>query len=524
MPLSQIVYPQVILLTDFTTTYGQRISRTMGAYVLASQLEEAGIRTNVIDHFTKHGDLFTLIESMASEELVLIGISSTFLSPRKLKEFQHNAIDDQSMYSSGYLWCETAEELNTWLSELKKRIDQKSPKVKLLLGGAKTGRAFAAPEAYKQFDYFILGAGDQTIVDLARNLTQGKKPEVQTKNDLPVYGTISLKKTQGTCPQTSYLPRWGLLKNESLPIEVARGCKFNCKFCYYEKRFSVRKDLETLRDEFHRNYDLFGTTVYHFCDDCFNDSRSKVEELCNLFLKLPFKIDWVSYARVDVAVKFPETAELMVESGARGLFWGLESLHADTAKRAGKGTPPDQVKEFLIDFKKRVGHKCLTGGSFIAGLPGEPEESLFDTRDWILNSNALDFLYYNLLEIIPFNSKLDQVLVDYADYSRNPQKYGFSEIRFQPKLYWKHATMDIDRARQIALEISNAWTKKHPANLIQSLWAYPEMRTLGYSHDDVVTCLTRAQGAAELEATYLARAKKYREQYFKNLQQPYIQK
>src|SRR5690606_35918718 len=142
---------------------------------------------------------------------------------------------------------------------------------------------------------------------------------------------------------------------------------------------------EILKTEFVRNYENFGTTVYHFCDDCFNDSRAKVESVCNVIGQLPFKIEWISYARVDLAIRAPETLEMMIESGVKGLYFGVESFNSVVAKNAGKGVPSEQVKQFLLDFKSKYKNQCLLQASFISGLPGETVESFNETGDWLVS-------------------------------------------------------------------------------------------------------------------------------------------
>lgn len=237
-------------------------------------------------------------------------------------------------------------------------------------------------------------------------------------------------------------------------------------------------------EEFQRNYDLFGTTSYSFTDDCFNDSREKVETICGAILKLPFKIDFTSYARVDVAVKFPDTADLMVEAGASSLFWGLESFHPEAAKKAGKGTPPDRVKEFLVAFKKKHGQKCFGSGSFITGLPGEPESSVLDTLDWLTHHDPLHAVAFSPLLLSPYFESLDKTVVDFADYARNPSQYGFTHVG-STSTEWAHQLMNFKQADELADFCANRWLATKGAGLFNSPWQYYHFRSLGYSKEDL---------------------------------------
>lgn len=490
----------------------------MGAFALGSQLNEAGFETLVFDFFTRHPDPIGFIEKIATDQLLLIGISSSFLSP-SIDFHNSNRIEESATsYYSGYLWESDGQRLVSWIEKLKNRLKEKSPKVKIVLGGAKAPFSARSPEIYSAFDYICVGAGDDKLVELARSISANLPPKVMKVNGLNYLDNPKLKKDLDICPVTHYSDRWAIQPNESLTIEIARGCVFNCKFCYHERKKSIRKPLDQIRNELIYNYEKFNTTVYHFCDDCFNDSKSKVEDYCNLFLSLPFKIEWISYVRVDIALRYPETVDLMVKSGARGLFWGLETFHAETARKSGKGFEPEKVKQFLIDFKKKYGSECLVTGSFISGLPGEPVESILQTRDWLLSNDALDYISFHTLDVGPYNYQLDGRVVDYSDYSANPTKYGFKEVRFGAENYWRHDSMDRIKAMELANEIYEEWTRSKPRNMILSMWAYPNLRTLGFTHADITRHITDHATGKELRELYLKRIDEYLQKYFRQLE------
>jgi hypothetical protein len=235
-----------------------------------------------------------------------------------------------------------------------------------------------------------------------------------------------------------------------------------------------------------RNHETYGIRFYHFSDDCFNDRREKVESFCNMFLSLPFKVEWSAYARVDVACRFPESLDLMVSSGARGLFWGIESLNSEVARKVGKGTPAELVKEMFINSRLKHRDNLLNHGSFIIGLPGESEESIWKSMDWIITSKTLDFVSLLVLSLRPYHPKLDKVVVDYADYSRNPEKYGFKNVSFGENSYWEHDQMNLHQA----VEVSNRAKAKLQASgvnrsFVTSSFQYSHLRGLGFSQGEI---------------------------------------
>lgn len=479
-----MINPQVILLTD-TVLFGEvGNGRYMGAYVLASQLEQAGVRVLVVDYFTQHPDFFKFIEEFMTPNLLFVGVSSTFLAPFASSKIQReNRSKGIDLYYSGELWFHSGEELQEWTSTFKKMMLKKSPNSKLVLGGAKAQFAIWRSNNYKDFDLVCLGSADKTLVKLAKDLSSSSpvdKRQIQGTWVLDNAGDLEDKK----CPTTRWTPSFRVQPRESLPIEIARGCVFNCKFCHYDKKESFKKDLDLLRDEFVFNYENYRTDTYHFCDDCFNDHPKKVEAVCNLIQQLPFKIEWTAYSRVDVASKFPESLTMMIESGARGLYFGIESFNHEVALRAGKGTPTEKVKSFLLEFKEKFSSRCLLEGSFIVGLPGETLQSQEETKNWVLANPVFDFFTIGPLGIMPYVSSFDKIVFDYAEYSRQPEKFGFKNINYQ-KRYWEHETFNSIQANEVASSIKQEWNQLHGFQKIKSIWLYPHLKSLGYRQSEI---------------------------------------
>lgn len=478
---------QVIILTD-SILHGEIGSpRYMGPYAIASALRKDQISTVVIDHFTKIDDIFGYLSEVISSDTHVVAISSTFLAPfRSIKKARQNRSEGVQSFYRGELWFESGDELVVWLKKLKLLLRDVNPDAKLVLGGVKSQFALWRHQYYSEFDYICIGAADRSFPKFVRQVMNKEKIETKTLLDQVhlIDNTIDL--VDKSCPETVWSSWDAVQRSESLPIEISRGCVFNCKFCHYDKKESFKKPLDILYQELVRNYDKFGVSVYSFCDDCFNDHPKKVEAYCEMFKKLPFKIEWTAYARVDVAVKFPHTVDLMVEAGARGLYWGLESFDPEVARRAGKGTPTHLVKDFLLEFKNRYRGRCLSEGSFIVGLPGEQKESNYQTLNWIMENDPLDLATFGPLGLMPYVPSLDKVLFDYADYSKNPEKYGFKEVRFQPQ-YWAHEQMNSIEANEIATDMTRKWREGIPKGFLKTIWLYPHARTLGFDHESAMS-------------------------------------
>ena len=456
--------------------------RYMGAYAIAAQLRKKGLSVTVIDYFTRHPDFFKYLEDFLDKDTLAIGISSTFLAPLENERQYTQRSESIRGFNSGELWFENFGQLDTWMTKLKELLSAKCENARVVLGGVKSQNAIKRPELYKIFDYVAVGPADATFAEFVLALKSNSPVNYIDRNGIKLINT-TYDVNNKFCPTIDWLKDDGIQFRESLPLEIARGCIFNCKFCHYLKQESFGKNIDDLKMELIRNYENFRIDTYAFCDDCFNDHPKKVIATCEMILSLPFKIEWISYARVDVAIKYPETLSLMVESGARGLFWGIESLNYEVLKKVGKGTHPDLVKELLISLAVKYKSTCISEISLITGLPGETNDSLNATKNWFLEGPEQDILSVGSLMLASYNQELDKKIFDYAEYSRNPQKFGFKKIEFGPD-YWEHDSMNSKQAEEWATELRSSYLNRKSTYQAKSVWLYPHLKTLGYSSEE----------------------------------------
>ena len=481
---------RVIFLSDNTSFGKVGAQRYIGPYSVAHSLENANYDTVVIDYFNRKKDFISYFKKFLTRDTILVGISSTFISPpytNKLWYSNTSLTDSTEAYSTSPLMFKEPSDMKSWLQSVRDCLNEVCPDAKIIIGGAKVQFLLNYSRSdFENIDFFCWGTADAIITEIADQVSAKQVPHHVEVNGHKVIDTIKHYKALKHCPPFDWKQKWAIQPDEALPIEVSRGCIFNCKYCHYEKKESFRKDLEALRAELIKNYEVFNATKYHFCDDCFNDSRAKVEAVCGMLKSLPFKIEWVSFVRVDVAIKFPDTVKLLVESGAKALHWGIETLNSKVAKQVGKGTPSELVKEFLKSFYKDYGDQCLSHGSFITGLPGETQETQMDTINWICDNDSLHFITVGPLKLFPYKNSFDGQAMDFAEYSRDPKKYGFKKISFEPS-DWEHETMNRETANDLANLFTEKWrtSRTNRQGTINTMWNYPHLRSLGYSPEEV---------------------------------------
>jgi len=227
-----------------------------------------------------------------------------------------------------------------------------------------------------------------------------------------------------------------ILDNETLPLELGRGCIFQCKFCSYpnigKKKYTYQRNHHLILEEIKWNYENFGTTNYMFLDDTVNEDPEKVQFLSQIKNLTGINITWNGYLRADLIWSHKNHNQLY-DSGLRNVYFGIESLNPKTATIIGKGWNGSQAKDWLLTLYNDLWSKEVAiEGSFIVGLPYESRESMFNSAHWIneLNAGSIFFL--------PFNLKHnDETNAPSSEFTRNYQDYGYT---IDDQGEWEHAS------------------------------------------------------------------------------------
>ena len=408
------------------------VQRSLGPYRLATALESAGYTTFVLDFVSEFitEEIIQALSFHLNEETLWVGFSSTFYWPSKKEnlELKDVVMDKRSQAMLSTMYYTTEYE------EVYKVIDyiKANSNAKLIFGGARA-QYFLLD---KSIDYYVLGYADNSVIDLT-NFLAGKKDKIDFLREEINEGYTHLVIDSADYPEpdvknvsTSWHRKdFNILPNEALPIELARGCIFKCKFCSYrltgKKKGTYLRDIEQVRDEMLQAWESHGTDTYYFTDDTFNDDNDKLEDLHKLFTALPFKPKFSAYLRLDLINHNPHQADLLTEMGLIGTYFGIETLQPNSAKSIGKGLHPNKVKDRLYWLRERWIDKVNVEAGFILGLPHDTLEYFNELLLWTLeDDNPIQSIHYFPLYL--FNYGKDHQLAEYSsEFSLNPEIYGY---------------------------------------------------------------------------------------------------
>jgi radical SAM superfamily enzyme YgiQ (UPF0313 family) len=486
------------ILPRFNADYGHGvITRTVGAYRIASALHDVGCPTRVLEYFF-HLTFETqkkIIDSLVDANTVIIGISATNARGHTKTLKQHSLFDKFKPLKSN------SNSLFYYHKEVARIIDyikEKYPSIKMIVGGGQsTNLRLNQVKDYidKNFDYYFTGESDISVQLLYKHLVENAdlitynnwQNSFVFKNTKIVHSEIDYPLTKDYVDKNLNIyhdkVQSNLSSNEWLFVEISRGCIFNCSFCSYKHSNKIR-NIECIKNEIVNNYDNFKIDKFRLMDDTFNDSKEKVEEICNMFLSLPFKVEWHSYARTDIFNKYPELIDLMYRSGCRYLKFGLESTSNIALKYANKGSRKNahERASWVIDeIHRRTQGKLFTHSNFIIGLPGETVETQMNTFEWIKSSKLKTFSFTTYFR--DRYHATDLQIKEISIYGKTGENNNLGLTGYGND--WTHSTMSSTQAYELYNYAFEFFKNQKSGPYWVGSDLYPTLRSFGVNHDNV---------------------------------------
>lgn len=459
-----------------------------GAYAIASHLRQRGYSVLVIPYCLQLS--FKGVQKIINDhqkDLLWVGVSTTLMSIRAsstqlYREHWHSIdndiVDTQLLFDDTYSRLNKANEVVWGSQELNAIANyiQHNYDIPLIIGGA--WLSYIANGNFQQLQkniHLVSGNAEKYAEELTQTLAFGKKNDLPLFVDNNHYDNTDFFQSKYTWTNSDLLE-----SNDWVPLEISRGCAFNCAYCTYDKKSTpdAFKNPDVIRNELIELYEKYGITKYILMDDLYNDSKNKVRQMYDrVWSRLPFKPEWTSYLRLDMIWSDPDSAKIIQESGCRIGSFGIETMHDKAGKKVGKGLGKKRIIETLEFLKRTWKDDVLVATFFIMGLPEEPEESMLQTAEWLKTTDLVYSYKMEPLWITPPEHK--SFVLKINPMSNDYDKYG---ITWTENEGWKNS-LGITYKR--ANEISEMCVKNAPMINLQ-FSNYPEFRTMGLSHDEIV--------------------------------------
>ena len=374
-------------------------------------------------------------------------------------------------------------------------VREHSPDTPIVVGGplignhARTYQGGALSKMLRDLgaDYFIVDSqGEATLNRLVDCLINREDPA--TVPNLMYFSADGKLQRTLSVPEHNDLDeeyvRWRDLQRPNLGATVltrtARSCAFKCSFCAYPTRAGELSlaSLATTKQELDDLRELGGVQNVVFIDDTFNVPLPRFKDICRLMIREKYGFNWYSFFRCSNADR--EAVDLMAQAGCKGVLLGIESGAPQILKNMDKFATIDQYARGVTWLKE---HDIMTFGSFIVGFPGETNETVQQTIDFI-NSTSIDLFRSSIWFAEPGTPIMSRT-----------QEYGIEGHTYQ----WRHNTMDSDEAASQAARVfwsvhSSEWLPKASFGF----WMIPYFLGLGMSRDQFLALNARASSMIRL--------------------------
>ena len=445
----------IVLLTSPTESH--TLIRYLGPYQIAWWLRKNSYDVQVLDflYFMTKEQRLTLYKKFITPETKIVGFAPFVAGHRQRFE-------------------QGVQPLLDILDDVK----EYAPWVKIVIGGAYANTF--VEEGYSDYktkvDMVFQGEAEYTFLEYVNFVfDKGQHPAFTLINNQKVCKP-SREFDIHTCDMRFHKNDF-ILPNESLPLEMSRGCIFTCKFCRFgnlgKDKDSYNKSIESIKETLISNYEMFGTTKYNISDDTLNSHRERTKAFHTMVKELPFKIEYIGYVRLDLLDIWPEQQELLPESGLVSCHFGVESFDPYSCKQIGKGWGATKNKPFLTkiiaDWKNDVLMRC----TMIAGLGRETKQDWQASYDWLAQSGIHDWKF-NALDINRNNRG--------SIFDREAEAHGYKfRLNADNKEVWYSDTTTFEEADEWcnSVEFGHVHIRKPTA------WMYMAYSNLGFTKEEI---------------------------------------
>lgn len=403
--------------------------------------------------------------------------------------------------------------VNLPVNEMVEFIREHNPRVRIVVGGPlvsnharhSPGDTLKAPLVDMGADIYVLeGQGELTLANIVECLKNGS--DLKSVPNIVYFENDQLQRTK-VVPENNSLDEnfidWRSFPDEqlgaSLQMRTARSCAFKCSFCNYPTRAGaltlssidvIEKELDSMRA-------LGNVQNVIIIDDTFNVPYPRFKDICRMMIRKNYQFNWFSYFRCSNSDE--EGIELMARSGCKGVFLGIESGSPTILENMNKSATIEKYAKGIEMLRR---HGIMTFGSFITGFPGETEQTVQETIDFIRDTKP-DYYRSQMWYCEPG-----------TPIQNERGKYKIDGEGF----VWSHATMDslqaMDHIDKMFLTIDESlWLPQWSFDF----WTIPYFIGRGFSFDRFKSFMTQAHKMLRLEIASVPERQK------QTLQQGYLQ-
>jgi radical SAM superfamily enzyme YgiQ (UPF0313 family) len=294
-----------------------------------------------------------------------------------------HAISSRDPWIVGFTCYVWNIERTLWIAHELKR---QRPNTRIVLGGPEITPDNEWVLQTADYDFAVIGEGEQTFADLLLGLVGDVMPQVATPGlYVPPAGETSRYDPARRPPFRTPIADFNQLGSpyvagildaadeQMLLLETTRGCIFKCKFCYYPKSYDRQYYLSPEKIQANlRHAQESGAHEVILLDPTLNQRRDFADFLRLLARGNPGRrFSYFGELRGEGVTE--ETARLLREANFTEVEVGLQSIDADAMRNMDR---KNNLKAFERGIRAMLDQGIAVKVDLIVGLPGDTVESV----------------------------------------------------------------------------------------------------------------------------------------------------
>lgn len=293
---------------------------------------------------------------------------------------------------------------------LSRELRTRNPEIFQVIGGLHVS---ADPENTLRrgnFDLAVLGEGEKTFREVVESLKLGKnkayygiegiaflegarlvvtspRKEIEPLDSIPFPERLLLSMKHYLA---QYLVIRGLSGDKITTIHTSRGCPYDCIFCSCDIVFKKVRyfAVDYVIAEINELITKYKVKSLFFTDDTFILNKERVKDLSSMLIKegINKHIKWEVQGRANL-IDWEDLSllKLMKQAGCVQIDYGFETGSEKILKFLKKKDVSIQYNRRAIEVTKSAGLNAM--GTFMVGIPGETQEDLELTKNFIIENN-----------------------------------------------------------------------------------------------------------------------------------------
>ena len=429
----------------------------LGLLSLAAWMEMHGHQTKVHDCYAFPGLDDNIFKCIKEEQTDVIGFSTT-----------------TSSFLDGI--------------RLAKRAKEVLPSVRVVFGGVHmSALRERLLHEFPVIDYGVIGEGEETLRELLESDGKGLRGIegliFRDKDEVIFNGYRKKLLDMDTLPFPAYdklygfpgsylLPLFSYPKAPNTTVITSRGCPYTCTYC---DRSVFRRTYRYNSPEYMVRYlthlkQCFNIKHVNIYDDTFTLNRERVMEFCELKMKTGSRMTFNCAARTE-QLDF-DMLKMMKKAGCWMISLGIETgdpqllkKHRSYLPNRSMANPLESIRE-MVHLIKKAGIRVK--GLFMLGLPGETEDSIRNSMDYVFSLPLDDF---NLSKLTPFpGAPMYSNIHEHGSFVENWEQMNALNFVFVPKGFTK------DRLEECHREFYRRYFTRPGIvlNYIRLIWKSPD--------------------------------------------------